>query len=578
MVVRRARDDELNDEQLAAVEHVRAGRNVFLTGDPGTGKSFTLQHILEALSERHGHATVLRVAPTGAAAILIGGQTIHAFPGPGVPQGNTAAFKLRSRNASEIARVRAVVIDEVSMLDAEYFDYYFCAFRSTVQWVLCGDFHQLSPVGHSSHSLHDPTSLAHYLVASLDVPWTFATEDDLVERARDVDPEATTPKQPWIPAWKATPFGLDECCGKFAFQSIAWRNIRPTPVVLLRPYRTSDPTLLGALRALRKGDSTDAAVVELVAQTDRPLVVGAIKPTKVLPLRSAVLQANREELARLDASTSRTYKAKDATTPLGNQGWVKEALARDAFFAKECQAVAELELRVGAQVMMLVNEPKNAAFALGNGSRGVVEGFSVQKPGLTGQLDDQTLASLQADDAASPAHTARAREEDELYPIVRFANGALRLVVPHTFEKRVVGKGSCARKQLPLALAWAVTVHKAQGASLDLVHVDLDGTFGEGQAYVALSRAKTIEGLEIRNFSPASVKTAKIVRDFYGAVHAGRMDEFLRGIDLWWGAPIVKMGGKWLGLFKRHPAFAQWIEDATRSAPEAPTERATTPR
>ena len=139
-------------------------------------------------------------------------------------------------------------------------------------------------------------------------------------------------------------------------------------------------------------------------------------------------------------------------------------------------------------------------------------------------------------------------------------------------------EGSCARKQLPLALAWAVTVHKAQGASLDLVHVDLDGTFGEGQAYVALSRAKTIEGLEIRNFSPASVKTAKIVRDFYGAVHAGRMDEFLRGIDLWWGAPIVKMGGKWLGLFKRHPAFAQWIEDATRSAPEAPTERATTPR
>ena len=234
---------------------------------------------------------------------------------------------------------------------------------------------------------------------------------------------------------------------------------------------------------------------------------------------------------------------------------------------------------MGAQVMMLVNEPKNAAFALVNGSRGVVEGFSVQKPGLTGQLDDQTLASLQADDAVIPrAIPLRAREEDELYLIVA-SRTARSVWSSRTRSRSAWWARARARKQLPLALAWAVTVHKAQGASLDLVHVDLDGTLGEGQASIRISRAPgRSRASKCRNFSPASVKTAKIVRDFYGAVHAGRMDEFLRGIDLWWGAPIVKMGGKWLGLFKRHPAFAQWIEDATRSAPEAPTERATTPR
>ena len=167
------------------------------------------------------------------------------------------------------------------MLDAEYFDYYFCAFRSTVQWVLCGDFHQLSPVGHSSQSARSHRRpLPRGLIWTR--PWTLGTEDDLVERARTPTQRRRRPSSRGYRRGRP-PFGLDECCGKFAFQSIAWRNIRPTPVVLLRPYRTSDSDLLARCALFRKGDSTDAAVVELVVQTDRRSSSAPSSPQRSCP-------------------------------------------------------------------------------------------------------------------------------------------------------------------------------------------------------------------------------------------------------------------------------------------------------
>ena len=111
--------DQLDEGQQRAFGLAMTGANMFLTGGPGTGKSFTLLKIIAALKKTHGNSGVLVAAPTGVAALIAEGQTLHSKPGPGIPKGTTEAFgNMRSWSSSEIwKRVRCLVIDEVSMVD-----------------------------------------------------------------------------------------------------------------------------------------------------------------------------------------------------------------------------------------------------------------------------------------------------------------------------------------------------------------------------------------------------------------------------------------------------------------------------
>ena len=113
-----ALSDQLDEGQQRAFVLAMTGANMFLTGGPGTGKSFTLLKIIAALKKKHGESGVLVAAPTGVAALIAEGQTLHSKPGPGIPAGTTAAFgNMRSWSSSEIWKcVRCLVIDEVSMV------------------------------------------------------------------------------------------------------------------------------------------------------------------------------------------------------------------------------------------------------------------------------------------------------------------------------------------------------------------------------------------------------------------------------------------------------------------------------
>jgi len=120
-------------------------------------------------------------------------------------------------------------------------------------------------------------------------------------------------------------------------------------------------------------------------------------------------------------------------------------------------------------------------------------------------------------------------------PLVRFLENKTKIIIPTTFDRTIFGQGTCKRQQIPLRLAWALTIHKAQGCSLDWLICDLQGCFTAGQAYVALSRARSMAGLQIRNYSPKHVMINPLVDEFYKALKKDTVSDFLRTkAGIWW--------------------------------------------
>ena len=100
-------------------------------------------------------------------------------------------------------------------------------------------------------------------------------------------------------------------------------------------------------------------------------------------------------------------------------------------------------------------------------------------------------------------------------PYVQFTNGRKRLIRPQPFKKEFKGCGHASRWQIPLTLAWAISIHKSQGMTIDLLHVNLNGCFAPGQAYVACSRGRSLKSMTVVNFNPNEIKTSKKVQKFY---------------------------------------------------------------
>jgi hypothetical protein len=128
------------------------------------------------------------------------------------------------------------------------------------------------------------------------------------------------------------------------------------------------------------------------------------------------------------------------------------------------------------------------------------------------------------------------------------------------FEHSLYLLGKLKRVQVPLKLGYAITVHKSQGSTLDMVKVDLTASFCEGQVYVSLSRAKTIAGLQITGFSEGLVRANPMAVKFHDALSAGTLDEFLKTVPMWF-APVLKPGidPNWRALFESSGVFRSWV-------------------
>ena len=452
-------DTKMNAEQRKVVDAVlHHGRNVFFHGAAGTGKSFVLHTLVALLREKHGASDAVAVtAPTGIAAVAIGGCTIHKFIGAGLCAGHPRAVAdkvIKSEKATRRWReTRALIVDEVSMLDADIMqklDFIGRAARGEhdtpfggLQLVFTGDFYQLPPVSKGA-------------AGAISGP-------------------------------------------PFAFDCDAWRVADFRAIALSVVLRQRDPRLVEALREVRSGDvPVGGRASSLFRSLQRPLPPNAegVLPTRLHSVNANVDAENRDELAKLPGA-SFAFEAVDA----GDDAAVLDALR------KNCAAPQTLSLKLGAQVVLI----KNVDDVLVNGSRGVVRGFVTR--------GDTEFARHKSSFRIHPRRAADAERAFPRWPLVAFDNGRVLAVGPGEFSASAGKKAYADRLQVPLKLAWALTVHKSQGMTLSRVEVNLRDAFDYGQVYVALSRATNVEGLCVRGFDERKIKAHPKVKRFYASLH-----------------------------------------------------------
>ena len=257
------------------------------------------------------------------------------------------------------------------------------------------------------------------------------------------------------------------------------------------------------------------------------------------PTRQEVDRANRVRMSTLPDQYEQLYTARDG-------GSITDKMQRDRLLAN-CIAPEAICLRQGAQVMLI----KNIDESLVNGSIGTVRCFVNEdweeqrslaaKRAQMANTADEDEAECAFDDEYEACEGKKAKEKPAaamdhrafrpnainsiapLYPLVRFTlpDGTNRELVCRREAWKIElpnGEVQASRSQIPLILAWALSIHKAQGQTLDHVRVDLGRVFEKGQAYVALSRATTMEGLQVLNFDPNKVQAHERVRSFYAGL------------------------------------------------------------
>jgi ATP-dependent DNA helicase PIF1 len=339
-----------------------------------------------------------------------------------------------------LCKTRVLIIDEVSMVDPDFFKKLhnlFCRCRNSsepfggVTLVMVGDFTQLGPV--RSYGLQ-------------------AAKGKLFFRNINI---------------------------KFVFQTKLWTRMLVHRVVLLRSFRHEESSrFLQIVNAARLGTLTERDIEDLTAGSEREGSHGdeasVYEPLSVFPFIRSVNRLNRKRLREVAATGKFVYEFRMRLRAVRRLGLEKSAVltSRELRSTRklldqplEIQRrfpVHDVSVCVGAQVMMRCNHYSNQGVC--NGSLGVVEAV----------LPEAITVKFQA-------------------------RGVAVVVKRYTFRSKVTKKTEITLEQFPLSLAWATTIHKVQGLTLDRLKIDLKGCFGAGQAYVALSRVRRLQDITIVN-------------------------------------------------------------------------------
>ncbi len=398
--------------QAEALSILTTGANVFLTGEPGSGKTYTIQQYVAWLRARGIEPAI--TASTGIAATHIHGMTIHAWSGIGVRDGlspmDIDAIASKEHVARRVQKATTLIIDEISMLSAPVLSLVDAVCREVkrtdlpfggMQVVLVGDFYQLPPISKGN------------------------------ER----------------PA--------------FAFESRTWKELNLIPCYLTEQHRQDDRRFLSVLSSIRAADP-DPTTVSVILSRESEIEGFDEDVPRLYTHNIDVDRVNHEKLDTLPGVTKRFAMDSSGAPPL------IEALKRG------CLSPESLLLKEGAVVMGTKNVP---ILGLANGTLGKVIGF----------------------------------EKGSGYPQVELQDGRSITVPPVEWAIEEGGKARAKVAQVPLRLAWAITVHKSQGMSMDAAAIDLSRAFEYGQGYVALSRVRTLDGLYILGWSEQALAVHPLV-------------------------------------------------------------------
>lgn len=274
--------------------------------------------------------------------------------------------------------------------------------------------------------------------------------------------------------------------GKFCFESVAFKNTWDEIIALKVIYRQENDKIYAALLERIRWGTIDRDDVDLLmSRVGVPVGKNGVESTRLLSLRVQVDMINQKNLGCLE-TVPMTFQAQTIMDlPMTEkERRIRESLpdavvnAEIDFIRGNMPCETTLVLKEGAQVMCVVNLDQNG---LCNGSRGVVVGFMA---------------------------------DDNKYPIVRFCDNTTVTMTPYVWASdNVPGLGI---SHIPLILAWALTIHKAQGATLDCAEIDVGSSiFDFGQTYVALSRVRSIDSLCLKSFDEKKIQANPIVQEFY---------------------------------------------------------------
>ncbi|WP_413500131.1 AAA family ATPase [Psychrobacter maritimus] len=455
--------------QSSALDILKTGQNVFLTGSAGSGKTYTLNQYIDYLRARRVPVAV--TASTGIAATHMNGTTIHSWSGIGIKD------ELTDRDLSNLSRKQfladrlkdtaVLIIDEISMLHAKQINLVSQVLKHVrkndaafggIQVVVAGDFFQLPPIGSKGETNRE----------------------------------------------------------KFAFMSEVWLDAKFHICYLSEQHRQVSEAANGGLdlddilNQIRRQEVTFEAIAALEATFDQNV---DIKRTRLYTHNLNVNSINDKELAALDGEMMRF-----TATSTGDSKLVET-------LKKTVRTQDDLVLKVGAKVMFIKN---NTELGVSNGTMGELIGFAAVKINDDKDNNDDLIEddseSIENENDKSIKGKGKKTTQDkdkpkvkkpttQKMPVVRLNSGREVIAEPEEWIiEDETGDVLASYEQVPLCLAWAITIHKSQGMTLDAAEIDLSRTFELGQGYVALSRLKSLAGLQLLGMNDMSLQLDPLAR------------------------------------------------------------------
>jgi ATP-dependent DNA helicase PIF1 len=460
----------LSLEQKYAFAKFKEGENLFITGPGGTGKTRLIQYLVHHMKQTGVSYQVC--ALTGCAAVLLncGAKTIHSWSGIKMGKGTVDQIISRiTRNRTVVKawrQVEVLIVDEISMLSWKMFDL-------------------LDEIGRTLRRNTRPFGGIQLIVTG-----------DFLQL-----PPVPDPYDPYSSA--------------FCFESPKWPKAFPQSncIELTTYFRQRDPVYIRILQEIRKGyiepENVDI-LQKYVKRTHKPEETGGCIPTKLFPIRNKVDAVNRAMFSQLEGqeyvydhvcrTNNLTYHDSGEIISAENIAKSRMLSPKDIeievdLLLSTIQTNKTLSLKKGAIVMCTTNIDVEEGIC--NGSQGIILDF-VECPGKD--------------------HAGM------VCPVVRFANGKIRTITP--FTRQSDDYPTISVSQVPLCLAWALTIHKIQGSTLEMAEMDIGKSIFEcGQTYVALSRIQSLNGLYLSEFQPHKIRASPEVLAFYESLPKRTEDE-----------------------------------------------------